>query len=58
MQRYKANNLLWACNINVETIELLYELEIRINNHDYIIEYLQDCINGMVPYTAYNKQLP
>lgn len=58
MQLYKANNPLWTCNINVETIELLYELEIRINNHDYIIEYLQDCINGMEPYTAYNKQLP
>lgn len=58
IQLYKAHNPLWTCNINIETIELLYELEIRINNHDYIIEYLQDCINGVEPYAAYNKQLP
>lgn len=58
IQLYKANNPLWTCNMNVKTIELLYELERRINHDDYIEEYLQDCKNGMTPYAAYNKQLP
>lgn len=58
MQLYKANNPLWTCNINVETIKWLYELERKTNNDDYIAEYLQDCKNGMEPYDAYYKQLP